>query len=624
LLSYLNLCQEIKTKEVERMMRDKSKVKFGILTFVILLTILAFVGCASAKTWYVDDDGGCDFTKIQDAINATSPGDTILVYNGTYYENLWISKDNLILTGENRDKTIIDGGGNKNVVMICSDGIKISEFTIQNGGWSHYAIEIDGVGCTIDNNKLLDSKSGVSYGSHHTISNNIITNNYQGGIDDLGSNNKIINNWIFNNTGDGLSLRRDYNTIINNTIANNEDNGIDIGGSSNNNTVFNNTIMNNGKNGIELRGGGNYNNEITNNTICNNDECAVYLHSSNDNRIANNNLSNNGEAGIFVSGDSSYNQIEGNTILNNNDGISFSRRSGYDSINNQIITNTIKRNVNGINLQRSDSNQIINNIVVDNADYDIFERYDSYNNSIFNNTARRIRGDLDKNMIYNNIYSRPLINSAFTANAATIDGVLEEGEWLNKIEIKLNGFDGDDHYDGEDNELLTKTADLYVMNDAENIYLALVLEDMLEEDEDFLRIEFDQGDDAVHTDGNEDMASFCGLGYNDCHWNVDEWQVDINYHGEMGRRWSVADRKYVYEFRKPLNPGDPQDIMLKAGDTVGFHIVAFDSGVGYRYPMDAVSFDTYHSKDEDIIFTPPVGDESGAWKKWADLIIGMP
>jgi hypothetical protein len=99
----------------------------------------------------------------------------------------------------------------------------------------------------------------------------------------------------------------------------------------------------------------------------------------------------------------------------------------------------------------------------------------------------------------------------------------------------------------------------------------------------------------------------------------------------MARRWSVADRKYVYEFRKPLNSGDPQDIMLKAGDTAGFHIVAFDyySGIGYRYPVDAVSFgddpltgEDIHSKDEDIIFTPPVGEESGAWKKWADLIVG--
>jgi hypothetical protein len=30
---------------------------------------------------------GCDFTGIQAAINASNPGDTIEVYNGTYYEN---------------------------------------------------------------------------------------------------------------------------------------------------------------------------------------------------------------------------------------------------------------------------------------------------------------------------------------------------------------------------------------------------------------------------------------------------------------------------------------------------------------------------------------------------------
>ena len=46
---------------------------FGILLFS------AFFGTASATTWYVDDDGGADFTHIQDAFDNASAGDTIIV-----------------------------------------------------------------------------------------------------------------------------------------------------------------------------------------------------------------------------------------------------------------------------------------------------------------------------------------------------------------------------------------------------------------------------------------------------------------------------------------------------------------------------------------------------------------
>ena len=70
--------------------------KYGILIICAVILFLCFVGTASAKTWYVDDDlqdfSYADFTKIQNAVNIASPGDIIIVYNGTYPENIEVDK----------------------------------------------------------------------------------------------------------------------------------------------------------------------------------------------------------------------------------------------------------------------------------------------------------------------------------------------------------------------------------------------------------------------------------------------------------------------------------------------------------------------------------------------------
>lgn len=454
------------------MMRDKNKVKLGVLIFVALLAMFSFVGCVGAKTWYVDDDGGYDFMQIQDAINAASPSDTILVYNGTYEEKITIKKDSLNIIGENRDCVIIKGG------------VTFAPST---------------------------------------------------------NNNLIENTTIINNDGSGIIVSGSLGNIL----------------ASNNNMIKSNKILNN-------------------------------------------------VDGIYISYGSKGNVIENNTILNNR--------------------------YNGIIVDASHlwgtahDNKITNNTVINNTNYDIYLRPhwwgDVYNNTVTDNIARRIHGNLHENTVRNNIYPRPVISSSYSTTTPAIDGIISEGEWKNKIEIKLNGFADDDHYDGKDNECLVRTVELYVMNDADNIYIAVVMEEALEEDEDYLYFGFDQGDDFIPMNGDEDRAYLNGSGYADGHWNIDDWALDAISNGEMCRDWNVGDRKYIYEFKKPLDSGDPQDMKLKAGDIVGFRIEVYDeySGRWSRYPMDTVDHDSAHSKDEDIIFTPPVGDESGSWKKWADLI----
>ena len=61
------------------------------------------------QKYTVKTDGSGNYTVIQSAIDATTDGDTVLVYDGTYTENIDYSGKNLIIIGENRETTIIDG-----------------------------------------------------------------------------------------------------------------------------------------------------------------------------------------------------------------------------------------------------------------------------------------------------------------------------------------------------------------------------------------------------------------------------------------------------------------------------------------------------------------------------------
>jgi nitrous oxidase accessory protein NosD len=90
----------------------------------------------SAATIIVDDDGtpgiDCNYTTIQEAINAANHGDTVFVKNGTYYENVLINKT-ITLLGNDRDNTTINGGGFGDIVEIQANGVNITNFSLVNG-----------------------------------------------------------------------------------------------------------------------------------------------------------------------------------------------------------------------------------------------------------------------------------------------------------------------------------------------------------------------------------------------------------------------------------------------------------------------------------------------------------
>lgn len=204
------------------------------------------------KTLYVDDDGGKDYTTIQEAINAASIGDTVYVYSGTYYDNVELNKA-ITLTGEDRDSTIIDGNNIGNVINISANGAELSGFTIQNSGDNSFTdagIYVSSNSVTTSNNLIINNEFGIlTHGfSYGTINGNTISNNSWNGIDmSLWSeNNEISENVIRDNENHGISFfgYSDNNIISDNDIINNEVKGIYLSASYGNNFYHNNFIGN--------------------------------------------------------------------------------------------------------------------------------------------------------------------------------------------------------------------------------------------------------------------------------------------------------------------------------------------------------------------------------------------
>ena len=115
--------------------------KFLLITFIFIFLILS--KAINSTTWIIDQSGGGNFTFIQEGIDAAANSDTVLVYPGTYYENLNMTGKNITLaslemtTGSPQyiASTIIDGQRQASCIILhnIDIGVTIRGFTIQNG-----------------------------------------------------------------------------------------------------------------------------------------------------------------------------------------------------------------------------------------------------------------------------------------------------------------------------------------------------------------------------------------------------------------------------------------------------------------------------------------------------------
>jgi len=253
---------------------------------------------------YVGGSGPGNYTKIQDAVDNATDGDTVFVYTGTYFESILLWKS-ISLVGENRQYTIIfprDVESNENsTIYISADNCSINGFTINN---NIFQIDVIGISLFSSGNMIFDNSIlRFKYGIY------LLDDNFE----KIYTRNKILSNEVSNCTF-GIYLR---GTALNNTIKKNYliDNmeGINLYYCVNN-TITNNYVFSNTVYGIYINI--NSDGNIISRNICSENRYGIRFKGVNYNEIFLNRVERN-VMGFYSCCGSAYNYLYLNTAIDN-------------------------------------------------------------------------------------------------------------------------------------------------------------------------------------------------------------------------------------------------------------------------------------------------------------------
>jgi len=300
----------------------------GIFLIVLLSFIVTFMVSSensSAETIIVDKNGNGNFTKIQNAMDASSDGDEIRVWEGTYYENVEINTQ-ISLIGNGSANTTIDARESGYVVELYSNDVTIRGFSIINSEKGYFPVYC---GLRI-----------VSSGNHifeNNFSNNLVGIILEGNkIDNIIELNDFKNN---KNYDIMLNFNSNHNIITKNTMDGGA--GLSIFGQHIKNTEFTKNTISARSTGLWFK---NSENILIRFCSINGGGDGIHFEDSSRILIQYNSINDHDSHGIILDA-SSNNIVQGNAITQNNIGVLLKGSSDNDSIHTNNIVNNAQYGV---------------------------------------------------------------------------------------------------------------------------------------------------------------------------------------------------------------------------------------------------------------------------------------
>ncbi|MDH7510503.1 MAG: right-handed parallel beta-helix repeat-containing protein [Methanolinea sp.] len=287
----------------------------------------------AAETWTVCPSG-CNFTSIQEAINAASAGDTILVMAGEFHELVVVNKT-IVLRGENANTSVINGDYSGNVLTITADGVRVENIQVKgsirkSGGDIGFGIGVDtACNVTIDSCIVTDNQFGIFTNNTSGLvitRNEVLQNDLRGMLLYSTSLTTCSENYVHDN-GSGIFAdgSRGF-SCLNNKIVHNKYGGLAFFSISKDIMVEGNLIQDNVYVDFKAEDGdvdssGGYFGELDNVTIRGNQ----FIH--------------NGGIGFSIS-EMSNSLVDGNVMERNYAGFSYGDNNPYPG-NNVTLSNTV-------------------------------------------------------------------------------------------------------------------------------------------------------------------------------------------------------------------------------------------------------------------------------------------
>jgi parallel beta-helix repeat protein len=249
-------------------------------------TTYDFVLPLKGNWFYVGGSGPNNFTKIQDAIDNTTDGDTVYVFPGAYKEHIEIN-NSIQIQGADILITIIDGQNTSHDIITCiGTDVIISGFTIFNCSMSHSCVLMNHTAnCTLYGNIIHTGGFGVIVQNAQNIS--IINNTFLQIPTTINGYIAIaLNNCIFctlsqnkiSSWDGGILIKGTHFLITQNTIANTHRGITDMMDSlpfANKYFIIDENHLNNNTVAIFLAGSRDY--SITRNEITNSTTVGLYM-----------------------------------------------------------------------------------------------------------------------------------------------------------------------------------------------------------------------------------------------------------------------------------------------------------------------------------------------------------